>query len=52
MIAWWWMLVAFFSGAFLGMFVIALCAMARDADRMAELSHEERLAVERMESFS
>jgi hypothetical protein len=47
MIAWWWMLVAFFSGAFLGAMVIALCAAAKRGDEMAELAHEERLAVER-----
>jgi hypothetical protein len=47
MISWYWMLVAFFSGAFLGAMVIALCAAAKRGDEMAELAHEERLAVER-----
>ena len=36
MIAWPWMILAFFSGAFLGAMVIALCAAARNGDRMAE----------------
>jgi len=52
MIAWWWMLVAFFSGGLLGAMVMALCAAAKRGDEMAELAHEERLAVERMESVS
>jgi hypothetical protein len=52
MIEWWYLPVAFFSGGLLGAMVMALCAAAKRGDEMAQLSHEERLAVERMESFS
>ena len=52
MIEWWYLPVAFFSGAFLGAMVMALCAAAKRGDEMAQLAHEERLAVERMESVS
>jgi hypothetical protein len=52
MIAWWWMLVAFFSGAFLGAMVMALCVAGKRGDEMAELANEERMAMERTESIS
>jgi len=30
MIAWWWLILAFFAGGMLGMLAMALCAIARD----------------------
>lgn len=36
MVAWWWVVIAFFIGVFLGMFVMALCAIAGQSDRETE----------------
>jgi hypothetical protein len=32
MVAWWWVLVALFAGAFLGVLMISLCVAAGRAD--------------------
>ena len=46
-VPWYYILLAFWSSFLLGAMVMALCVAARDGDEMAQLAHEERLAVER-----
>ncbi len=36
MVAWWWIIVALFAGAFIGVLAISLCVAAGRADRTGE----------------
>ena len=44
MVAWWWVLVALFGGAFIGVLAISLCVAAGRADRSSflDIDYPER----------
>jgi len=44
MVAWWWVLVALFAGAFIGALIISLCVAAgrADSNSLASIDYPER----------